>query len=76
MPKQLTEVYYEERVCCTRVFLNANFYCSKTFLKSIITMDESNVPFHIPEMKEASKQWFPEGARLSRNFKTQDSRHI
>ncbi len=63
VPKQLIETHEEEKVSHTRAFLNAKFRL-KAFLKSIGTMNETNVSFHTPETKEASKQWLNKHGQL------------
>ncbi len=44
------------------------------FLSRIIMMDESNVPFYVPEGKQATSQWLEKKSRPPIKAKRQESR--
>ena len=73
-PQQLTVEHKKRCVECAEAFLKANFLKGKAFLDSIVTMDETNVAFHTPETKQASKQWLPKGSRPPKKFLVQENR--
>jgi histone-lysine N-methyltransferase SETMAR len=61
VPKLLTTVKKDERVQRSEDFLQLLRKHSLAALNNIVTMDESAVSFHTPEMKRQSKQWVKKG---------------
>lgn len=72
--KELMELNQQERIRCSSKFVREAFKDGKAYLNSIVTMDKTNVLFHIPESKEVIKKCMPKGSRGPAKFKTQDSR--
>jgi hypothetical protein len=61
VPKLLSSEQKTERVDCSNPFLDLIRRQSLVVLNNIITMDESAVSFHTPEMKKQSMQWVKKG---------------
>lgn len=74
VPKLLSEDEKAARVRCAKEFLKRSRTLGAEFLNSIVTMDETMVPFFTPETKEMSKQWLPKGSPAPTKAKVQASR--
>ncbi len=54
-------------------FKKENFNKGKTFLKSLVTMDESWVHYYTIESKQVSMQWLPKSGHGPRKVKVTNS---
>ena len=61
VPRLLTEAQKLERVRTCSNFIAAVCRHSLSMLDSIVTMDETMISYHTPEMKKQSKQWVLKG---------------
>ena len=74
VPKLLTVEQKQTRVDMCNFMKKKKFELGASFLKSIVTMDESLVCFYTPESKKQSKEWLPKGAPAPHKAKMQESR--
>lgn len=74
VPRLLDDDQKKERVRCSTEFLNRVSELGESFVRNIITMDESAVALHTPETKQRSKQWLPKGTPGPLKAKVQASR--
>ena len=74
VPKLLSSAQKEERVRCAEAFRKSFFKGGKAFLQSVVTMDETAVPFSTPETKIQSRQWLPKGSPAPTKAKVAASR--
>ena len=61
VPKLLSKEQMEERVRCSREFVAAVNSNGQSWLKTVVTMDETMVSQHTPETKKQSKRWVKKG---------------
>lgn len=57
VPRMLTDDHKAARVACCQAMLTRNEGMNGTFFSSIVTMDETWMPFFNPETKRQSAQW-------------------
>jgi len=62
VPKLLNQEQKAERVRVCRQFVSKVHHHSKSFLNTIVTMDETMISLHTPETKKQSKMWVKKGA--------------
>jgi histone-lysine N-methyltransferase SETMAR len=74
VPKLLSSEQKEERVASSGDFSVLLWRHSLVLLNNIVTMDESAVSFHTPEMKRASKEWMKKGLPGPRKAKVHATR--
>lgn len=57
VPRMLTDDHKAARVACCQAMLMSNDSMNGTFFSSVVTMDETWIPFFNPETKRQSAQW-------------------
>ncbi|XP_067005625.2 protein GVQW3-like [Anabrus simplex] len=82
VPRMLTDDHKAARVACCQAMLTRNDSMNGTFFLSIVTMDETWMPFFNPEPKRQSAQWKhtdsppPKKFRVTASAEKNDGVHV
>lgn len=70
VPRLLNDSHKQNRVAASRELLQMSKHLGESFWSRLITVDETWIPFFLPESKEQSKQWCCVGEKPPLKAKT------